>query len=130
MSMSIHVSPSASVGQINQIGFRPHVGVQRQDKTMRFSPESTGVAGVRLGLLQGRQGHAVQHVGILVERNVDNDVASLFIGINRVEEEEGLGGVDDFGGLSGRAIYDVEDSVTISVPSHSINHCSAGAQYA
>ena len=130
MSMRIHVSPSAGVGQINQIGFPPHVGVQRQHKPMRSSPESPRVTGVGLGLLQGRQGHAVQHVGIFVHGNVNNDVSTLFVGINRVEEEEGLGGVDDFGGLSGRAIYDVEDSVTISVPSHSINHCSAGAQYA
>lgn len=72
----------------------------------------------------------MQHVGVLVQSYVNDNVSTLFIGINRVEEEEGLGGVDDFGGLTSRAIYDVEDSVTISVPSHSINHCGAGAQYA
>ena len=72
----------------------------------------------------------MQHVGVLVEGNVKYDVAALFIGIDGVQEEEGFGGVDDFGGLAGRAIYDVEDSVTIAVPSHSINHCRTGAQYA
>ena len=49
--------------------------------------------------------------------------AYFFVRINRVQEEEGLGGVDHFGGLAARAIYDVEDSVTISMPSHCINHC-------
>ena len=51
MSMSIHMSPSTSIWQINQIGPRPHVGTQWQDKTMRFSPESLGITGVGLSCL-------------------------------------------------------------------------------
>lgn len=51
MSMLIHVSLGSSVGQINQIGLRPHVGTQRQDKTMRFSPESFGITRIGLSCL-------------------------------------------------------------------------------
>ena len=77
-------------------------------------------------------------MGVLVEGDVNDNVvaaaaastttagtaaAYFFVRINRVQEEEGLGGVDHFGVLTARAIYDVEDSVTISMPSHCINHC-------
>ena len=47
----------------------------------------------------------MQHVRIFVQGDVDDDVVSFFVTLNRVQEEERLGGADDFGGFADRIIH-------------------------
>ncbi len=122
MAFVVDESLGLCVGQMgDEVALGSHLGFQREDEAMGPAAKSGRVRGVRLGGLQGCQGHAVEHVGVLVEGDVDHDALLLLVGVDGVQVEEGVRRVRDLFGLAGGPMNHVKHRVAVAMPAHRVD---------